>query len=62
MPDLAEATGQSNVHVNRTLQELHRQELLSFVRGHLTIHDWDGLVDLAEFRTDYLHIPATRAA
>ena len=60
--DLAEATGQSNVHVNRTLQELRRQELLSFVRGQLTIHDWDGLVDLAEFRTDYLHIPACRSA
>jgi CRP-like cAMP-binding protein len=60
--DLAEATGQSNVHVNRTLQELRRQELLSFVRGQLTIHDWDGLVAVAEFRTEYLHIPATRAA
>jgi CRP-like cAMP-binding protein len=60
--DLAEATGQSNVHLNRTLQELRRQELLSFVRGQLTIHDWDGLVELAEFRTDYLHIPAAIAA
>lgn len=60
--DLAEATGQSNVHLNRTLQELRRRELISFVRGRLTIHDWDGLVELAEFRTNYLHIPAAIAA
>jgi CRP-like cAMP-binding protein len=60
--DLAQATGMSTVHVNRTLQELRRQELLSFVRGTLTVHDWDGLVEVAEFRTDYLHIPALRAA
>jgi CRP-like cAMP-binding protein len=60
--DLAEATGQSSVHINRTLQELRRRELLSFVRGQLTIHDWDSLVDLAEFRTNYLHIPAIRVA
>ena len=59
--DLGQAIGQSNVHVNRTLQELRRLELLSFVRGQLTIHDWDGLVELAEFRTDYLHIPAKAA-
>ncbi len=60
--DLGQATGQSNVHVNRVLQELRKRELLSFVQGQLTIHDWDGLVGLAAFRTDYLDIPASRAA
>jgi CRP-like cAMP-binding protein len=60
--DLAEMTGLSSVHINRTLQELRKWELLSFVRGRLTIHNWDGLVEVAEFRTDYLHIPVAKAA
>ena len=60
--DLAEATGMSNVHVNRMLQELRGRELISFGRGKLTIHDWDGLVELADFRTDYLHLPVAKAA
>lgn len=60
--DLGQAIGQSLVHVNRSLQELRKRGLLSFVRGRLTIHDWNGLVEVAEFRTEYLHIPAIRAA
>ena len=55
--DLAEATGLSNVHINRVIQELRRLQLISFTRGQLTVHDWDGLVELADFRTDYLHLP-----
>jgi CRP-like cAMP-binding protein len=60
--DLAEATGLSTVHVNRMLQELRRQKLIAFTRGQLTILDWDSLVELADFRAEYLHIPATKAA
>jgi CRP-like cAMP-binding protein len=60
--DLGQATGLSSVHVNRMLQELRKRELISFTRGQLTIHDWDGLVELADFRTDYLHLPTTRVA
>ena len=54
--DLAEATGLSVVHVNRMIQELRQQELISFARGRLTIHDWDALAELADFRDDYLHL------
>ena len=60
--DLGEATGLSSVHVNRVLQDLRRQKLISFTRGQLTAHDWDGLVRLADFRTDYLHLPTAEAA
>jgi CRP-like cAMP-binding protein len=55
--DLGEATGLSIVHMNRTLQELRKRELITFTRGQLTIHDWDALVELADFRADYLHLP-----
>lgn len=54
--DLGEATGLSSVHVNRVLQELRRQDLIAFTRGQLTIHDWDGLAEVADFRADYLHL------
>ena len=58
--DLGEATGLSSVHVNRVLQELRRQKLISFSRGRLTIHDWDRLAELADFRDNYLHILLAR--
>lgn len=55
--DLSDASGLSVVHVNRTLQELRHEGLIDFARGQLTIHDWDGLALLADFRPDYLHLP-----
>ena len=60
--DLAEATGLSQVHVNRTLQALRGQNLISFAKGVLTIHNWDRLAALADFRADYLHLPSAEAA
>lgn len=55
--DLSEATGMSLVHVNRTIQDLRTQNLISFERGRLSIHNWKALVELADFRPDYLHLP-----
>ena len=60
--DLGEATGLSTVHVNRVLQDLRRQGLITFAKGQLTIHDWEGLVELGDFRVDYLHLLRARAA
>jgi CRP-like cAMP-binding protein len=57
--DLSEATGMSAVHVNRTLQELRALGLIAFGHGTLTIHDWEALVELADFRSDYLHLRAS---
>ncbi len=54
--DLAEATGLSVVHVNRTLRTLKEQELVSVRDRQLTILDWDGLVEAGDFLPDYLHL------
>lgn len=51
---LADALGLSAVHVNRVLRELREQGLLTFRQGQVTIHDFDRLVDLAEFDRTYL--------
>ena len=59
--DLGQATGLSLVHVNRTLQDLRGQGLISFGQGRLTIHDWDALVEVGDFRDDYLHRREGRA-
>ncbi len=51
---LADALGLSAVHVNRVLRELREVGLLTFQKGQVTIHDFDRLVDLAEFDRSYL--------
>ena len=51
---LADALGLSAVHINRVLRELREDALLTFQKGQVTIHDFDGLVDLAEFDRAYL--------
>ncbi|HVG47315.1 MAG TPA: Crp/Fnr family transcriptional regulator [Rubellimicrobium sp.] len=60
--DVAEMTGLSLVHVNRTLQDLRAQNLISVGHGTLTVHDWDRLVELGDFRPDYLHLSPVHAA
>lgn len=54
--DLAAATGLSTVHVNRTLQELRRAELVSLTGRGLHILDFPRLKRLAQFRPNYLHL------
>jgi CRP-like cAMP-binding protein len=56
--DLADATGMSTVHVNRTLQSLRARKLISWDQGILTVHDRKGLEALADFWPDYLHLPS----
>ena len=51
---LADALGLSAVHINRVLRVLREDGLLTFQKGQVTIHDFDGLVDLAEFDRAYL--------
>ena len=51
---LAEATGLTAVHVNRTLQEIRKEGLLSFSKGHVEIADWGALEATAEFDPAYL--------
>lgn len=55
--ELGDATGMSTVHVNRTLQELRRDGLISTPRsGQVVIERWDGLQKAGEFDQTYLHL------
>jgi CRP-like cAMP-binding protein len=54
--ELADATGLSAVHVNRSVQNLRKDGLISFRAGSLTVMDWSGLVQAAGFDPAYLHI------
>lgn len=54
--DLADATGLTAVHVNRTLQELRRQRLIVLEHKRLAIPDLEGLMDAAMFNPNYLHL------
>ena len=63
--DLADATGMSNVHVNRVLQELRGQDMISLQGRKLVILDWPALTKAGEFDPGYLHLekqPAIRLA
>jgi hypothetical protein len=54
--ELAETLGLSSVHVNRTLQELRRQKLITLEAGTLTIQDLEALKEVSFFNPDYLHL------
>jgi CRP-like cAMP-binding protein len=54
--ELADTTGLSNVHVNRSLQELRRRGLIEFKNGRLTILNLPRLRGIAEFKANYLHL------
>lgn len=53
---LADATGLTPVHVNRTLQDLRAQGLIRLERRHLHIPDPDRLTGSTGFNPDYLHL------
>ena len=54
--ELADATGLSTVHVNRTFQQLRAEKLIDLQRGKLQVLDWAGLERAGEFDPKYLHI------
>ncbi len=54
--DLAEASGLTAVHVNRTLQELRREGLIKLAQKRLTIPDLAALKSTAMFNPNYLHL------
>ena len=53
---LGEALGISDVHLNRTLQKLRAEGLVEFKKRRLTILDWEGLKEAAEFDPAYLNL------
>ena len=54
--DLADTIGVSNVHLNRVLQELRREDLISWKGDILAIQDIDRLMAYSGFNPNYLHI------
>ncbi|WP_447762900.1 Crp/Fnr family transcriptional regulator [Sphingopyxis panaciterrae] len=53
---LAEATGLTQVHVNRTVQELRRRCAVELRNSRLFIPDFAELAALAAFNANYLHL------
>ncbi len=51
---LADALGLSAVHVNRVLRHLREQGLVTFQKGKVTFDDFNRLVEIANFDTEYL--------
>jgi CRP-like cAMP-binding protein len=54
--DLADATGLTPVHANRTLQKLRAEGLIDFKGGVVTVLDHVRLKKAAQFNGDYLHL------
>jgi CRP-like cAMP-binding protein len=52
--DLADATGLTGVHVNRTLKVLRSRGIVTAERGIITVHDWDQLVSVGEFNDAFM--------
>ena len=60
--ELADATGMTTVHVNRTLQDLRADGLISLNAGRLKALDWEGLKRVGDFDPTYLHLEPSHAA
>jgi CRP-like cAMP-binding protein len=52
---LADATGLTAVHTNRTLQGLRKDGLISLSSNALVVLDWQRLRDVGDFSERYLH-------
>ncbi|WP_182180577.1 Crp/Fnr family transcriptional regulator [Methylobacterium radiotolerans] len=55
-PELADALGITSVHVNRTVRDLRAAGLIALRGRRLTVNDWAGLQEAAEFDPTYLHL------
>jgi biotin operon repressor len=59
--DIADTLGLTAVHVNRVLQGLRRDGLITLAHRRLTIHHVDRLQSLAQLNQDYLHLTGVPA-
>jgi CRP-like cAMP-binding protein len=55
---LADALGITGVHVNRTIQDLRRRGLIAWLGSRVTLKDFAGLQEVAEFDPTYLNLTA----
>ena len=58
--ELGECLGLTAVHVNRTLQQLRRLDVVDLQSRRATIHDHTRLKEIAEFDDDYLYLTKHR--
>ena len=58
--EIADALGLTSVHVNRVLQRMRSDELISLRQGLLTILDYRRLEEASGFDANYLHIEPYR--
>jgi CRP-like cAMP-binding protein len=54
--ELADSLGLSSVHVNRVLQDLRREEMITYRGKYVVIVDWDRLRAAGDFDVGYLHL------
>ena len=60
--EIADALGLTSVHVNRTLQAMRSQGLITWRSKTLVIEDWRALSAAGEFDPAYLHLEGGAAA
>jgi DNA-binding Lrp family transcriptional regulator len=54
---LADATGLTSVHINRTLKALEKERLIKRPNPRsIFIGDWRKLAEVGDFDTNYLHL------
>ena len=53
---LADCTGLTPVHINRTIREMDREGLLKRNKQSVTVNDWKKLAQVGDFRSAYLHL------
>lgn len=56
---MADMTGLTSVHVNRSLQALRREGAVDVRSRMIHIHDWELLTQIGDFDSDYLRIKKT---
>jgi CRP-like cAMP-binding protein len=55
---IADTVGLTPVHVNRTLQALDREELITRSKRSVVIANWKRLTEEGDFNPTYLHLPS----
>jgi CRP-like cAMP-binding protein len=58
---LADATGLTTVHVNRSLKSLETQGLIARTMRYVAVADWPNLQKAGDFDQAYLHLPKADA-
>ncbi len=59
---IADALGLTSVHVNRTLQHLERENLITRNKRSVWIENWQRLADAGDFDSTYLHLKTGETA